>query len=99
MEGAVRVRDFRVVVNGMEGPTLDVEDLEAPNMGENADDPELSECLVRVEWLKTLPANEQSGRMACMRTITLPPNCATSSPSIGWRSSSALAISSTCSLR
>jgi len=58
IEGAVRVRDFRVAVDGVERPILDVEDLEAPNMGENADDPELSEYLVRVEWLKTVSAQE-----------------------------------------
>jgi hypothetical protein len=57
-EGAVRVRDFRVVVDGVQRPILDIEDLEAPNMDENADDPELSEYLVRVEWLKTLSAQE-----------------------------------------
>jgi hypothetical protein len=57
-ESAVRVRDFRVVNDGAEIPILDVEDLEAPAMDENADDPELSEYLVRVEWLKTLSAQE-----------------------------------------
>jgi hypothetical protein len=57
-EGAVRVRDFRVVVDGVQRPILDIEDLEAPNMDENADDPELSEYLVRVEWFETRPAQE-----------------------------------------
>jgi hypothetical protein len=57
-ESAVRVRDFKVAVDGVEKPILDVGDLEASSMGENADDPELSEYLVRVEWLETLPAQE-----------------------------------------
>jgi hypothetical protein len=57
-EGVVRVRDFRVVVDGVQRPILDIEDLEAPNMDENADDPELSEYLVRVEWFETRPAQE-----------------------------------------
>jgi Endonuclease NucS len=57
-ESAVRVRDFRVLNDSAEIPILDVEDLEAPAMDENADDPELSEYLVRVEGLKTLSAQE-----------------------------------------
>lgn len=56
-ESAVPVRDFVVTVGGEEKQILDV-DLEAPGMGENADDPDLSEYLVRVEWFETRLANE-----------------------------------------
>jgi hypothetical protein len=50
---AVRVNDFTVDVNGVETPILDLP-LKAPKMYENADDPDLSEYLVRMEWNKTL---------------------------------------------
>jgi len=56
-ESAVPVRDFTVDVNGVKKPILEV-DLEAASMDHDADDPELSEYLVRVEWIKTLPADE-----------------------------------------
>lgn len=56
-EAVVPVRDFKVTINGTEMPILDVP-LEAPGMEEYADDSERSERLVRVEWLKTLPAKE-----------------------------------------
>lgn len=56
-ESAVRVRDFRITEVGLEKRLLDVK-LVAPDMGEHADDPELSEYLVRMEWTKTLPAEE-----------------------------------------
>lgn len=53
-ESAVPVRDFTVDIGGAEKPILDV-DLKASDMGHDADDPDLSEYLVRVEWIKTLP--------------------------------------------
>lgn len=56
-ESAVPVKDFTVEVNGEEKPILNA-DLEAPKMYENADDPDLSEYLVRVDWLKTLPTDQ-----------------------------------------
>ncbi len=56
-EGAVPVREFEVVVNGGKMPILQAQ-LEAPSMAENADDPERSEYLVRVEWMKTLSVQE-----------------------------------------
>ncbi len=56
-EGAVPVREFEVVVNGEKTPILQAQ-LEAPSMAENADDPERSEYLVRVEWTKTLSVQE-----------------------------------------
>ena len=52
-EEAQRVKDFTVEVNGDEIPILDAPNLKAPNMGENADDPEKSEYVVRVDWIKT----------------------------------------------
>lgn len=54
---SVSVKDFKVNVEGKEIPILEAE-LEAPNMGENADNPELSEYLVRVEWIKTVSKKE-----------------------------------------
>jgi hypothetical protein len=54
-ETAVRVRDFKVVLDdGMEKPILEMSP-KASKMGEFADDPDMSEYLVRVEWLKTVP--------------------------------------------
>lgn len=52
----VKVRDFKVNVDGIEKPILDMP-LKALKMGENADDPDRSEYLVRVEWLKTVQAD------------------------------------------
>jgi hypothetical protein len=58
---SVPVKDFLVPIKGLLDPTkgnlipiLDVEH-KAPNLGENANDLEKSEYLVRVEWVKTLP--------------------------------------------
>lgn len=50
----VPVTDFTVEANGVETPILDAP-LRAPLMGDHAADPELSEHLVRVKWLKALP--------------------------------------------
>lgn len=52
-DGPVRVRDFKVDVDGKETPLLDLP-LKATKMGSKADDPDLSEYVVRVEWIKTL---------------------------------------------
>ncbi len=54
MESSVPVRQFTVKNNGREKPILEVP-LNAPNMGEYADDPERTEYVVRVEWLKAVP--------------------------------------------
>jgi hypothetical protein len=52
-EEAQPVKDFNVEVSGVETPILDLQDeLKAPKMGENAEAPEKSEYLVRVEWIK-----------------------------------------------
>ncbi len=56
-EPAVSVKEFKVTVNGKEGSILDAP-LKAPNIGENADDLDLSEYLVRVEWIKAVPKAE-----------------------------------------
>lgn len=66
IQTAMPVKDFRIIEAHMDGnvevkefgiPILDAP-LQAPNMGENADDSDLCEYLVRVEWLKVVPKNE-----------------------------------------
>jgi hypothetical protein len=54
---AVAVNDFEVEVDGVTMPILQA-DLKAPNMGEEADDPEQSEYLARVRWLDTRPREQ-----------------------------------------
>jgi hypothetical protein len=49
---AVAVGDFQVEVNGQMVPILSAE-LQAEDMAEDADDPELSEYLARVRWIDT----------------------------------------------
>jgi hypothetical protein len=53
-ETVVPVKEFMIQVNGVSKPILALP-LQAPQMGGEANDPELSEYVVRVEWLKTLP--------------------------------------------
>ena len=53
----VPVKDFQVAVDGIQVPILQAPK-KAEDMGEDADDPERSEYLVRVEWSKVFPANE-----------------------------------------
>jgi hypothetical protein len=55
-ERAVPVRQFHVELDGAQTPILSAP-FTAPNMGENADNPDLTEYLVRVEWIRTLPEN------------------------------------------
>lgn len=50
-ERSQRVKDFTVEIDGKIVPILQVP-LHASKMGENADDPEKAEYLVRVKWLK-----------------------------------------------
>jgi hypothetical protein len=57
LDPAVRVNDFTVAVDGTETPILGLP-LVAPSMGENADDPEKCEHLVRVQWTKVVPAEK-----------------------------------------
>jgi hypothetical protein len=54
---AVGVNDFEVEVDGVRMNILDAP-LEAPNMGWDADDPELCEYLVKVEWIDTRSREE-----------------------------------------
>lgn len=56
-ETSQRVRDFKVEVSGTMTSILDVP-LVASKMDKGADDPEKSEYLVRVDWVKTLPREE-----------------------------------------
>ena len=51
------IKDFQVEVDGNRTPILQAP-LRATRMGEGADDPELSEYVVRVEWVKTLAVEE-----------------------------------------
>jgi hypothetical protein len=54
---AVGVSDFEVEIDGATTPILQVP-LNAANMGEDADDPDLSEYLARVRWLDTRPREQ-----------------------------------------
>ncbi len=54
---ATPVKEFKVTINGHETPILDAS-LKAPNMAKNANDPELCEYLVRIEWIKTFPRTQ-----------------------------------------
>lgn len=65
------VRDVMVEHNGVSVPLLDAP-LQAPSMDENADDPELSEYVVCVEWLKTLAIDDaiwEKGMFANQNTV------------------------------
>lgn len=57
MESAVRVKDFTVSHDGRQIPILEAP-LVAPKMAANADDPDTSEYLVRIEWVKAVPRGE-----------------------------------------
>jgi hypothetical protein len=53
-----RITDFLVAgPNGTQIPILEAQ-LESPEIGKSAREPELSECLVRVRWIKTVPLSE-----------------------------------------
>jgi hypothetical protein len=52
-EEAIPVNDYMVDVDGNPTPILKLP-YKAPDMGTHTDDPDLSEYLVRVDWLKTL---------------------------------------------
>ena len=54
IEPAVRITDFEVELDGKRVPILDAP-LEADKMGDDADDPDMSEYLARVRWLDTRP--------------------------------------------
>lgn len=56
-EEAVPVKDFKVLLDGNEISILDAP-LVAPKMSENADDLDLCEYIVRIDWIKDVPRNE-----------------------------------------
>jgi hypothetical protein len=58
LEPAVAVRDFDVEVDGTSTNILNVPALKAPKMDWDADEPELCEYLVRVDWIDTRPREE-----------------------------------------
>lgn len=53
----VPVKDFKVTLNSQDVSILDAP-LKATRMGENLEDLDLCEHLVRVEWIKTVPKNK-----------------------------------------
>lgn len=66
------VTEFEVEVGDEKKNILDAE-LDAENMGENSDDPELREYLVGVDWLDTRPVEEaywETGMYANQNTAT-----------------------------
>lgn len=70
-EEVQRVRDVTVEIDGKTVPLLDAP-LMAPKMDENADDPDKSEYVVRVEWIKTLPKDKaiwETGMFANQNTV------------------------------
>ena len=70
-ERSQRVRDFTVDVDARSIPILQAP-LRASAMGSDADDEELSEYLVRVEWLKALPREQaiwEKGMFANQNTV------------------------------
>lgn len=57
-ETATPIRDFKVMVDGLATPILDIPDIKAPKMWENKDDPDRSEYAVGVKWIKYLPVEQ-----------------------------------------
>jgi hypothetical protein len=55
---AVPINDFRVNVDGAEVPLLSAPGFRSTDMGEFADDPERSERVVAVKWLKTVSRDQ-----------------------------------------
>jgi hypothetical protein len=56
-ETAQPIREFKVPADGTEVPLLEAQ-LENPNIGGNANNLELCEYVVGVDWIKTLPQDE-----------------------------------------
>lgn len=56
-DGAMPVKDFKVNIDDQDISILDAP-LQAPKMNQNSEDIDLSEYLVRVEWLKAVPKAE-----------------------------------------
>jgi hypothetical protein len=80
---AVRVRDFKVDVGGTAVPILTAP-LAATDMGERADDPELSEYVARVRWIDSGRRRKRSARPACSTVVRSSARSATHSPSNGF---------------
>jgi len=57
VDEAVPVRDFTVELDGQQARILDAPH-DAPEMEANSDNDELSEWLVRVDWIKTVPREQ-----------------------------------------
>ena len=53
----IPVKDFKVQINGQEVPILQTP-VRASDLGKYADNPDLSEYLVKVEWIKTFSASQ-----------------------------------------
>jgi hypothetical protein len=66
-EETKRIRDFAVQIDGRTLPLLEAP-LAAPRIGENADDEERSEYLVRVEWLEARPKEQALWGKGLIRT-------------------------------
>lgn len=65
------IKDFFIDINGVKKPILEC-DLNTPNMRNDIDNPELSEYLVKVEWMKTIPrekAYKEPGLFANQNTV------------------------------
>jgi hypothetical protein len=63
---------LKVDVNGRTVPILEAP-LAATQIGKHADDPERSEYVVGMRWLKTIPREDASREKACSRTRTARP--------------------------
>lgn len=74
-----RVRDFTVSLDSTEVPILKAP-LHAKAMHENAQDPEKSEYVVPVDWVKTLPMEEAVWGRGCSPTSTRRAPFETASP-------------------
>ena len=72
LKESMPITDFKVEVNGESIPFLEAP-RKAHNPGERADDSELSEYVVRVEWIKTLDRNQayrEKGLFGNQNTVT-----------------------------
>ena len=70
-ENAVPVREVTVQVDGNTVPLLEAH-LVAPNMDDNADDPDRCEYVVRVQWIKTVNSDQaiwETGMFANQNTV------------------------------
>ena len=75
-ENAVPVNEFLIDVEGVQTPILKMKH-KAPEMGKNAEDLDLSEYLVKVDWIKTKPIEQAYGKKVCLQIRILLANCET----------------------